>query len=162
MSTLWILRHGEAERHTKHDPDRALTERGEADARAAGQWLAGVAAPSLLVLASPYRRAQQTARAAMAALPGATLTTVDWLTPDFDPKQSLQQLALFPAQQLLLVSHQPLVSSLTGLLIAGVYSAGPPLGTASLAELELPQMASGCATLRSLRHAPNYQISERL
>jgi len=154
---IWILRHGEAERHTQHDPDRALTERGALEARAAGAWLAGVVAPELCVIASPYRRAQQTARAALEALPPLAIATADWLTPDVDPGEALRQLAQWRAAQVLLVSHQPLVSALAGLLIRGDYRAGPPLGTASLAELEAPVVAPGCATLRSLRHAPDYR-----
>jgi phosphohistidine phosphatase len=157
---LWVLRHGEAERHTTKDPERALTERGSADARAAGLWLAGIAPSSLRVIASPYRRAQQTADAAMAALPQATLTTVDWLTPDFDPQESLRQLALQYSDALLLVSHQPLVSAFISLLVAGHYRAGPPMGTASLAELELSMPMAGCAKLISLRHAPDYRKAE--
>jgi len=54
---IWIFRHGEAERQTANDPDRVLTERGEHDARAAGQWLAGVATSQLQIFASPYQRA---------------------------------------------------------------------------------------------------------
>lgn len=159
---VWVLRHGEAERHTLNDPERALTERGADDARAAGAWLAGVAAPDLCVLASPYRRAQQTARAVLESLPGLSLATVDWLTPDIDPGDAVRQLAQRQVRQILLVSHQPLVSALIGLLTTGDYRAGPPLGTASLAELEVPLVAAGYATLKSLRHAPDYSRPERI
>lgn len=159
---LWILRHGEAERETRTDAERALTARGRSDAQAAGVWLAGVTAPALQVCASPYRRAQQTAAAALAALPNASLNTVDWLTPDIDPAEALRELARVSAPQLLLVSHQPLVSALIGLLVAGDYRAGAPMGTASLAELDIPVTAAGCATLLSLRHAPDYRIAATL
>lgn len=157
---IWILRHGEAERHTANDPDRELTERGASDARAAGDWLVRVTSPGLCVIASPYRRAQQTASAALKAMPRLTMATADWLTPDVDPQEVLRQLASWRVAQVLLVSHQPLVSALTGLLVSGDYRAGPPLGTASLAELEAPVLAAGCATLRSVRHAPDYRHAE--
>lgn len=154
---LWILRHGEAERATAHDPERRLTERGADDARAAGQWLAGVATPELLIFASPYKRAQQTAKKAAHALPDKTIVTVEWLTPDTDPAKVVEELDSIVFTELLLVSHQPLVSALIGLLVAGDYRAGAPMATASLAELELKHVAAGCATLHSLRHAPHYQ-----
>lgn len=157
---IWILRHGEAERHTANDPDRALTHHGRKDARAAGHWLAGVVAPELCVIASPYRRAQETASAALEALPPLGVTTAEWLTPDVDPAQALHHLSQWRAAQVLLVSHQPLVSALAGLLLSGDYRAGPPMGTASLLELETPVVAAGCASLCSLRHAPDYSRAE--
>lgn len=153
---IWVLRHGQAERETQHDPDRALTERGKHDARAAGEWLVSVASADLRVLASPYRRAQQTAKKALKAFPEKSITTVDWLVPDFDPRAALDELATFRNRELLLVSHQPLVSALIGLLVAADYRAGPPMETASLAELTTSIIAPGCATLCSLRHAPHY------
>lgn len=153
---LWILRHGEAERHTQRDSERNLTAQGELDARAAGSYLASVAAPTLRILASPYRRAQQTAQCVLIALPGKIIATVDWLTPDDDPKIALGELAKLRDSEVLLVSHQPLVSALAGLLTHGDYRAGPAMGTATLAELDLSMVAVGCGNLLSLRHAPNY------
>jgi phosphohistidine phosphatase len=155
---LWILRHGEAERETRRDPERTLTELGSSDARAAGEFLAGVGrstAPRFL--ASPYVRAQQTAQCALESFPGTPLQTVDWLIPDADPLAALQALADLPAgDEVVLVSHQPLVSALGGLLAAGDFRAGPAMGTASLAEFELELVGRGSATLLSLRHAPDY------
>jgi phosphohistidine phosphatase len=180
---LWILRHGEAERNTQRDSERSLTARGESDARAAGEYLAKAAAPTLRVFASPYRRAQQTAQAALIALPNKQLITVHWLIPDDDPLAVVAELTKLLAMkpllgikpsfgikpsldndspfdtEILLVSHQPLVTALVGLLVSGDYRAGPAMGTASLAELELPVIAQGCGKLLSLRHAPDYSKS---
>lgn len=154
---IWVLRHGEAERDTHHDPDRALTERGKKHARAAGEWLATVASSELRVVASPYRRAQQTAKKVLHAFPEKSIATVEWLVPDFDPRDAIEELAKMRDRELLLVSHQPLVSALIGLLVAADYRAGPPMETASLAELSTSIIAPGCATLLSLRHAPHYK-----
>jgi phosphohistidine phosphatase len=156
---LWILRHGEAERHTQRDSERNLTAQGELDARAAGKYLATVISPALRVLASPYRRAQQTAQCAVIALPGKTITTVDWLVPDDDPKIVIAELTKLRDSEVLLVSHQPLVSALAGLLTSGDYRAGPAMGTATLAELDLSTVAMGCGNLLSLRHAHDYAQS---
>ena len=68
----------------------------------------------------------------------------------------LRELDNLRADALLLVSHQPLVSALCGLLVSGDYRAGPAMHTASLAELELDMIGAGCARLVSLRHAPDY------
>lgn len=153
---IWVLRHGEAERQTQHDPDRALTDRGRDDAKAAGVFLSSVAPASLLICASPYKRAQQTAQAAALALPHQRISTVDWLTPDTDPKIVLPALERLAAENILLVSHQPLVSALIGFLVQGNYHAGPPMNTTSLVELELNRVGVGCADLIALRHSPDF------
>jgi len=153
---VWILRHGEAERQTQHDPDRALTERGKHDAKAAGELLAKETSKDLMVFASPYKRAQQTAYAALKAMPQHSINTADWLQPDADPYAVVKQLDALSAHEILLVSHQPLVSALAGVLISGDYRDGPPMHTASLLELKLSHVGAGCAKLKSLRHAPAF------
>ena len=153
---IWILRHGEAEREIRHDPDRALTERGKHDAKAAGGLLAKETSKDLIVFASPYKRAQQTAHAALKAMPHHRIITADWLQPDTDPHAVLKELDALKVHEILLVSHQPLVSALAGVLISGDYRDGPPLHTASLLELKLKSVGAGCAKLISLRHAPDY------
>lgn len=158
---LWILRHGEAERQTQRDPERMLTDRGAADARAAGAALAAHYRSATVphFFASPYRRAQQTARCALKAFPGQPLQTVQWLVPDADPLAALRELEKLRLDDVVLVSHQPLVSALGGTLLAGDYRAGPAMGTASLAEFEMSVVARGCATLVSLRHPPDFQAA---
>lgn len=153
---IWVLRHGEAERNTGHDPDRALTERGVHHAQAAGAWLATVATSDLRAIASPYLRAQQTAQQVLRSVPNKTLTTVEWLAPDLNPRDVLAELKKIPDREILLVSHQPLVGALVGLLVAADYRAAPPMETAALAELSLSLIAPGMATLMSLRCAPDY------
>jgi broad specificity phosphatase PhoE len=82
---LWLVRHGESEGNLLHeaaqreslheiglptrDADVPLSERGEEQARAFGRWLAAQPAHLLptTVLVSPYLRARETARLALAA-----------------------------------------------------------------------------------------------
>lgn len=156
---LWILRHGEAEHRKTSDPERALTEEGHKEAHAAGHSVAKHAGAGLVVLASPYRRAQQTAEAVLQELnrPVTTLQTVSWCTPEDDPIAALNHLALREETELLLVSHMPFVSALAGLLVEGDLCAGPPMRTASLVELDVPIVAAGAAQLLSLRHPPEFK-----
>lgn len=160
MLHLWILRHGEAHAHAPSDPERPLTPRGEADARAAGLWLAQQPARPRRLLASPYLRAQQTAAAVIVAMPELRIETVPWLTPDDDPLAVVRQLSSLRGE-LLVVSHQPLVGGLVAALVDGAVEPGVPLPTAGLAELHLPVVAVGCAELRSLRFPPAYQQARR-
>ena len=60
---IWLLRHGEAADGTP-DADRPLTERGEAQARAAGAALAAMGVSLDACLTSPKVRAADTARLA--------------------------------------------------------------------------------------------------
>ncbi|GLY22625.1 histidine phosphatase family protein [Micromonospora sp. NBRC 101691] len=63
--TLVLLRHGKAERPEGiADRERALTERGHADAAAAGTWLARHGFLPDVVVCSPARRTRQTWQAA--------------------------------------------------------------------------------------------------
>lgn len=162
---LWILRHGEAEPRKTTDAARELTRHGRKEAHAAGEYLARHAGAKLVVLASPYVRAQQTAAAVLHELAGLhelkphkiPLHTVDWCTPDDDPAKALDHLALREEAELLLVSHMPLVSALTSLLVSGDLRAGPPMHTASLVELDMPLVAAGMAQVLSLRHPPEFK-----
>lgn len=155
---LWILRHGEAEPRKTSDPERELTEAGHKEAHAAGLSIAQYAGAELVVLASPYRRAQQTAEAVLHELkrPATELQTVAWCTPEDDPVAALNHLALREETELLLVSHMPFVSALAGLLVEGDTCEGPPMRTASLVELDVPSVAAGAAQLLSVRHPPQW------
>ncbi|BAL85287.1 putative phosphohistidine phosphatase [Actinoplanes missouriensis 431] len=67
--TLILLRHAKAETPGDLDDfDRALTDRGESDADAAGAWLADARLHPDLVLCSPAKRTRQTWQAASIAL----------------------------------------------------------------------------------------------
>lgn len=160
---LWILRHGEAEPRKTTDAERALTPHGRKEARAAGQSLAKHVGSRLTVLVSPYVRAQQTAAAVLHELnadaDAVELITVDWCTPEDDPAAALEHLELRAESEILLVSHMPLVSALTGLLVEGDMRVGPPMHTASLVELEMSVIAAGTAQLLSLRHPPHFHKS---
>ncbi|MOA64227.1 hypothetical protein D3C78_1902150 [compost metagenome] len=80
------------------------------------------------------------------------MTTVSWLKPDTDPAVVATELAKLGQGNFLLVSHQPLVSTLLGLLIEGSRQDGPGMHTASLAELEGDWVLKGGMTLRAIKH----------
>jgi phosphohistidine phosphatase len=149
---LWVLRHGEAHNHAPTDAQRELTETGRAQVARSAAHLQGV--PLDAILASPYVRAQQTAELVHGALgyPGP-IGTVPWLTPDQTPDRVVDELDALGLQNVLLVSHQPLVGTLLGLLDTGRAGQEYPMGTASLAELEGGAALPGLMSLKSLRHA---------
>jgi phosphohistidine phosphatase len=115
---VWLLRHGEAVPHDDDDDARPLTERGEAQARAAGRVLARLDVAVHLCLTSPKVRARRTAELACAEL-GIEPVGHEPLRSGFDAREALA-LANAPDadQRLLLVGHEPdfsqVVHDLTG------------------------------------------------
>lgn len=105
---LWLLRHGEAEPHdARPDPDRRLTERGEAQSRDAGRALAALGITFGLVFTSPKVRARDTALLACEAL-GVEPVVHPPLGEGFDVHEALALAAAGGEdQRTLLVGHEP-------------------------------------------------------
>jgi phosphohistidine phosphatase len=110
---LWLLRHGDAESHgTRPDPERRLTERGEAQSRAAGAALKALKITFETVLTSPRVRARDTARLAAEPL-GLEVVDHEPLSGGFGREDALAVLAGFDGEaKVLLVGHEPDFSQL--------------------------------------------------
>lgn len=148
-----LVRHGEAMPFAADDASRALTSKGLQQARASGAWLRreldGVTGAKLL--ASPYRRAQETA-GLIGGLLDVPVHTLPAITPEGDPRLALAAIGLAGegAEVLVVVSHMPLVAALAAWLEVGVLAAGRgfSLGEARIFEADLP--GPGLATPRSV------------
>ncbi|HYQ38233.1 MAG TPA: phosphohistidine phosphatase SixA [Pseudomonas sp.] len=153
---LWLLRHGQAGPYVRAgDHLRELTAHGRREVLHAAGHLLGE--PLQAILVSPYVRAQQTAELVHEALGREpALLTVEGITPDDDPREALRLLAGRPEQNLLVVSHQPLLGALAGLLVHGHLQDPLPLQTASLALLEGEMALAGLMALRALHHQPEH------
>ncbi|WP_136248862.1 phosphohistidine phosphatase SixA [Halomonas borealis] len=146
---LLIMRHGEAAAG-RPDPDRELTARGLDEVARMGAWLAGrddLDMARLRLVASPYRRAQQTAERVGEAL-GVPVETLSFITPD-DPPGAVVDWLLGEDDDrpLMLVAHMPLVGALTGLLVEGREDRGLGFPAAAVAELAAEVRAAGCSRL---------------
>jgi phosphohistidine phosphatase len=139
---VYILRHGKAEKDSDsgRDEDRALAERGRAQAQGlAEMWLAKKPPKEMgqkpaLILSSAAARADATARIIAKAL-GLKVTHEDGLGLDATMKEALalvEGLAERP-QPALLVGHNPLLSRLVDHLGGG----DEDLRTGEMAALEL-------------------------
>ncbi|MFK7699885.1 phosphohistidine phosphatase SixA [Pseudomonas caspiana] len=148
---LWVLRHGEAQAHARSDSQRELTGHGREEVLQSAAHLLGK--PLTRILVSPYVRAQQTAELVRQALGFSdAVVIVPWLTPESDPGKVLGHLAAYAADDVLLVSHQPLVGALIGLAVHGSHQHPQPMSTASLAELRGECALAGAMELVSVRH----------
>jgi phosphohistidine phosphatase len=117
---LWLLRHGEAEPHdAAPDKQRALTERGREQSRAAGRALNALEVEVHLCFTSPKVRARETAELACGELSGVEAVDERSLTEGFDGQAALDLMrAAGPDQRVLAVGHEPdfsqVVHDLTG------------------------------------------------
>jgi len=141
--TLIIVRHGAAEPGRDLDSERRLTAQGELQAAEAGSWIAGRAI-SGSIIASPYRRAQQTA-AEISRKTGLQVLDTVLLTPDSSPVAFLDSI-IDVQQSLVVVSHLPFVGRLAALLTEGqVFD--QPWSTAECWQLEGDLYAPGCMSV---------------
>jgi phosphohistidine phosphatase len=116
---LWLLRHGEAVPHDETpDRDRALTDRGRDQSRAAGRALSALEVEVHLCFTSPKVRARQTAELACESLDVEPVDE-DSLSEGFDGRAALDLMrAAGEDQRVLVVGHEPdfsqVVYDLTG------------------------------------------------
>ncbi|MEW9798121.1 phosphohistidine phosphatase SixA [Alteromonas sp. CYL-A6] len=125
---LYIMRHGEAEAPRFDDRSRQLTAAGREQVTHAAQWLKQHFCESAridLALVSPYRRTRQTFDSLSLDIQFDKMEVLEDITPDGDPNHvsdylqallSTHQTRKRPIQQVILVSHMPLVSYLVDTL----------------------------------------------
>jgi phosphohistidine phosphatase len=109
---IWLLRHGDAEDGSgKPDAERDLTEKGEGQARAAGEAMKALGVKLDVCLTSPKVRARRTAELACEAL-GTPIEEDERLAGgDFDPLELAAGRG-----EVMLVGHEPDFSSAVALV----------------------------------------------
>lgn len=134
---LLLLRHGDALDANSGGSDtlRPLSPLGEEQARAQGIYLRTRMISPDVILASPLLRAQQTAVIVRNVVGVSDLRTTEHLTPSSDQRQIVRELNELGKECVLLVGHEPHLSTLISLLIAGNRDAQIEMKKASLASL---------------------------
>ncbi|WP_036800936.1 phosphohistidine phosphatase SixA [Photobacterium marinum] len=137
---IYIMRHGEAQHFAPSDEERPLTMSGEVHSEQMASQLASQLSDGIdLVWVSPYLRAQQTWSAMSDKLPQPKrLMTVDDITPYGDAEDVAAYLksmiAVERPDNVLLVSHLPLVGYLTAELVPGLQP--PMFRTSAIAAID--------------------------
>lgn len=144
---LCIVRHGASVAGDVMDQQRGLTERGMLQAKGAARWLAGQALSTPRLLVSPFQRTQQTAEPISNDL-GIALEPCDLLTPDSSAKALVDFLSGLN-QDLIIVSHLPLVGHLAALLVDGEQYE-QPWSPAECWMLQGDIAAAGCMSVESV------------
>lgn len=140
---LYILRHGIAEKRSPSGDDaaRRLTEQGKDRTRAVATGLKAAGCRPDALVTSPLPRASETAEIVAATL-GDNLTAqvLPELAPDVAPSEALTALKPFGQHQgLMIVGHEPALSSIASLLLTGSPGAAAfNLRKAGLIALEVP------------------------
>lgn len=151
---LFILRHGQAEAQRTTDEARELTDKGRSDtARVVGARLVDLQVITR-IWASPLVRAQQTAAIAANYFPALAIQTSRLIVPEASPTAAIEWLQSINQSNpsILLVSHQPFVGELVNLL-CGKAPDYYPMGTSSLAAIQIPVVAANMGELLWLDHA---------
>ncbi len=144
---IFLLRHGEAEPHVQPDSARPLTTRGITETQSILTRQAAEIESVQSLWASPYVRAQQTANLVLETRPDLAIQTTDLLVPESNPQRLAKALELANVENVLLVSHQPLVGVFVDWL-AGLEPGSQRLGTSALALIETEFLAADCGELR--------------
>lgn len=136
---IYIMRHGQAEMMAYSDAERNLTNLGKQESELMAKHLAAQNINLDAVLVSPYIRAQQTWQAVRPFLGKVKdVQTLPFLTPNGSARKTVNELLALQAQgiqQVLIISHLPLVGYIVGELApaAGV----PAFLTSAMAHISL-------------------------
>jgi phosphohistidine phosphatase len=155
---LYILRHGEAAEHGdpryKNDADRPLTPKGIQRTKALAHALRQLDITFGVIFSSPLVRARETAEVVERGLRlHGRLELTEHLAPSGDVEKLVHQLnKVRPAPgSILLVGHEPYLSSLISLLCTGGSHLSLTLKKGGLCRMEVESLrAARCASLEWL------------
>lgn len=135
---LFIMRHGQAHHSGNIDSQRELTQAGFQEVKVMAKWFNDTNVSIDHIFVSPYIRAQQTATTLLNELTyPVDITTLDFITPAGDAKSVHDYLDGVCQennfQNILVVSHMPLVSYLVAQLT--IEHQSPIFQTAAIAQI---------------------------
>ncbi|MBI2620576.1 MAG: phosphohistidine phosphatase SixA [Ignavibacteriales bacterium] len=117
---LYVLRHGDAvESPYYHDSQRPLSDRGREQIKAVVRFLKRSRASLDLILTSPLHRARETAEIVQQNMGIHDLMTTESLISGSNLRDLIIVVNDHPVECLLLVGHEPQLSSAISLLTAG-------------------------------------------
>jgi phosphohistidine phosphatase len=155
---LYILRHAIAEDRDENlypdDSLRPLTKKGEKKMVKIAEHLKGIDLQLDLILTSPYVRAYETAKIVVKAfgIKKKQLVLSDHLTPSGFAKDLIAEInEKYRVDNLMLVGHEPYLSDLIAMLVAGDPSVSITMKKGGLCCLSIDNLGyDKCATLEWL------------
>lgn len=142
-----IMRHGEADAGTSGE--RHLTESGVNESRKSLQLIRDLGYSVNAIACSPLERAKETAQVASEVF-RVSYTISDSLEPESIPERVYEELdSLQPRRNVLLISHQPLVSKVLTNLLGAEFKFLFPTSTIAVLSVD-KEPGTGSGTLISL------------
>lgn len=144
---LLLLRHANADTVAVVDDERPLSSKGREQAHKVASFCKRNDLAPALILTSPLRRADETARIVSREL-GVELVTEDWLASGMEPAAALEGLKQYQSHEtVMIVGHEPDFSTLAAWLTGLPDSSNIHIRKASLTALDLQSLQEGTARL---------------
>ncbi|MEX1139771.1 MAG: phosphohistidine phosphatase SixA [Bacteroidota bacterium] len=136
---LYFLRHGDAvESPYYHDTQRPLSDLGKRQLQGVLHFLRSTKTPVELILTSPLVRGKETAEIIRAGLQTSSLLTTEALAPGGNFRDLLAAINIQQAKSMMLVGHEPQLSSAISVLTGDDEHFRLEMKKASLALVETP------------------------
>jgi phosphohistidine phosphatase len=117
---IYILRHGDAVQSSSlHDSERPLSDLGQQQASAVGEFVQSVNLHPDVIISSPLIRAVKTAEAIRRSANVAQIQMSEYLIPGTRKEQLIEQLNKLGRNSVLLVGHEPHLSQTISFLLTG-------------------------------------------
>jgi phosphohistidine phosphatase len=145
---IYLLRHAEAEDEPTNDAKRALTAKGEKQAKSVGRFCRNHSVIPEIIVSSPLRRAEQTALIFARELDMQSAVRLEeFLLPGLTLERAFSALEKYREKaSILLVGHEPDFSKLAASLI-GTRPENVHFRKATLISVNLPKMESGAGAI---------------
>lgn len=145
--TIYFLRHADAEDFAESDFERKLTPYGLNQADRVGKFCKQNGIKPEVFLTSPLVRARQTAEIVAKKI-GVEPVIADWLACGMTPKTLTTQLEpLTTTSSVLLVGHEPDLSTVVSYLLGLPEPGNFPIRKASLTSIDAPWLKKSSGTL---------------
>jgi phosphohistidine phosphatase len=135
---LYLLRHGDAVLGNYSDAERMLSSAGEEEINLVLKILVQLGASIDSIISSPLLRARQTAEIIKSGFSGLEIEVSDYLTPSSDHRQIIQRLNIYSKSSVLLVGHEPHLSTFISFLVGGSRNFQIEMKKASIACVDSP------------------------
>lgn len=133
---IYLMRHGEAMERGFDDSARPLTPHGKAQSKLAADTLNTLGVKLSEIITSPIHRARETAEIIRDELGVGQFTISEQMIPGSDHKKLLDMLQHDSSASVLLVGHEPHLSTLVSILINGTSYSHIAIGKGSLLNIE--------------------------
>ncbi len=159
---LYLLRHGDAlDNPSLHDSERPLSKLGLEQSRTAANFFKASRISFDLIVSSPLLRALQMASTIKEQLKVAQLITSEYLVPGSNHRELIELLNEQKAESILLVGHEPHLSTTIALLVFGETTPRVEMKKASCACLEVPRpIEKGRGALKWLLTAEQMKLAQ--